>query len=254
MDFANSNASTNTGTNTIIRTELYHSGKANNVYYTSNPDYLELEASDRISAGNGEKTDVITGKGIANNTISKAIFAKLTECGIPNHYVGPGSNEASKLVLKADPILLEVIGRFKATGSFVKRYDMPNMTKFDDVFIEYTYKSDAAGDPPICNDAIIVKGLLSKREIGYVEYITDRVAHIIKDFFAQCNGELIDFKIEFGRLPNGQIIVIDEISPDTCRILDMSTGASMDKDRFRKDLGNVAETYAEMEKRVSNLK
>jgi phosphoribosylaminoimidazole-succinocarboxamide synthase len=128
------------------------------------------------------------------------------------------------------------------------------MTPFDGVYVEYTYKSDAAGDPPICNDAIIAKGLLTKRELGYVEYITEQVAYIIRDFFAECNGELIDFKIEFGKLPDGQIIVIDEISPDTCRILDKTTSKSLDKDRFRKDMGNVAEAYSEMAKRVSNLK
>jgi phosphoribosylaminoimidazole-succinocarboxamide synthase len=239
---------------TIERTVLYHSGKANDVYLTNNPEYLELEASDRISAGNGAKTDVISGKGIANNVISKAIFTKLEERKINTHYVGPGSNEASKIVKKAEPILLEVIGRFYATGSYAKRYDVPDMTPFDGVYVEYTYKSDAAGDPPICNDAIIAKGLLTKRELGYVEYITEQVAYIIRDFFAECNGELIDFKIEFGKLPDGQIIVIDEISPDTCRILDKTTSKSLDKDRFRKDMGNVAEAYSEMAKRVSNLK
>lgn len=237
----------------VNRTVLFHSGKANNVWLTDNPNFLELEASDRISAGNGEKTDVVQGKGIANNTISKAIFSKLEELGIPTHYVGPGSNDASKIVKKTTPILLEVIGRFKATGSYVKRYDVPDMMEFDGVYIEYTYKSDRAGDPPICNDAIVAKGLLTRRELGFVEYETERVAYAIRDFFAQCNGDLIDFKIEFGRLPNGQIIVIDEISPDTCRILDKETGKSLDKDRFRKDMGDVAQAYEEMAKRVSAL-
>jgi phosphoribosylaminoimidazole-succinocarboxamide synthase len=238
---------------TIKRTKLYHQGKANNVFLTNNPNYLELEASDRISAENGAKTDVISGKGIANNLISEAIFKKLEERGINTHYVGPGSNEASKIVKKAEPILLEVIGRFKATGSFTKRYDVPNMMEFDGVYIEYTYKSDSAGDPPISEAAIIAKGLLNKREIGYIEYITEQVAYILKDFFEKCNGELIDFKIEFGRLPDGQIIVIDEISPDTCRIVDKKTGKSLDKDRFRKDMGEVAETYQEIAERVSNM-
>lgn len=237
----------------VKRTELLHQGKANNVWLTDHPDYLELEASDRISAGNGAKTDTITGKGIANNTISMAIFQKLEEYGIHTHYVGPGSNPASKIVRKADPILLEVIGRFYATGSFTKRYDVPDMMPFSNVYIEYTYKSDNSGDPPICEDAIMAKGMLSRRELGYVEYVTEQVAYILRDFFAQCGGNLIDFKIEFGRLPNGQIIVIDEISPDTCRILDKETGKSLDKDTFRKDLGHVAETYSEMARRVEKF-
>ena len=235
----------------IERTELLHKGKANNVWATNDPRFLELEASDRISAGNGAKTDVIAGKGEANNLISMAIFSQLEEKGIPTHYVGPGSNAASKIVLKAEPILLEVIGRFKATGSYVKRYECENMLEFDGVYVEYTYKSDNAGDPVIPNDAIVALGILTKRELGYIEYLTEQVALTIRDFFAECDGELIDFKIEFGRHPNGQIVVIDEISPDTCRILDAKTGKSLDKDRFRKDMGDVAEAYQEMAKRVS---
>lgn len=235
------------------RTELLHAGKANNVFATTNPNVLELEASDRISAGNGAKKDVVTGKGEANNLISKAIFTELENRGIPTHYICAGSNPSSKLVKKAEPIKLEVIGRFKATGSFAKAYQVEDMRKFDDLFIEYTYKCDASDDPRICNDAIIALGILTRREIGYIEYLTEQVGYIIKAFFAECGGDLIDFKIEFGKLPNGQIVVIDEISPDTCRIRDLVTGESLDKDRFRKDLGNVAEMYAEMANRVSNI-
>ena len=239
----------------IKRTKLYHSGKANNVYLTNNPEYLELEASDRISAGNGEKKDVISGKGIANNTISKAIFTRLEEVWVPTHYVGPGSNAASKIVKKTEPILLEVIGRFKATGSYIKRHpEVADMTPFDGVFIEYTYKSDELGDPPITREEIVGKEILTKEELEYVEHLTTVVSWELKKFFAKCNGELIDFKIEFGRLPSGRIILIDEISPDTCRILDSETGKSLDKDRFRKDMGDVAEGYTEMARRVEGIK
>lgn len=237
----------------IKRTELYHSGKANNVYLTNNPEYLELEASDRISAGNGVKTDVISGKGVANNIVSSAIFNRLEEKGIPTHYVGPGSNDASKIVRRATPILLEVIGRFKASGSYVKRYNVPLMMSFDPVFVEYTYKSDSAGDPFIGEQAIVANGILTGRELGYVEYITEQVGHVVNDFFAKCNIELIDYKIEFGKLSNGRIVVIDEISPDTCRLLDMETGRCLDKDRFRKDMGEVEETYDEVSQRVLKL-
>lgn len=240
--------------NKIERTEQLRSGKANDVYLTSHPEYLELEATDRISAGNGEKKDIIPGKGKANNAASKKIFAWLEKCGVPTHYVGPGSTDASKIVKKAEPILLEVIGRFKATGGYVNRYKVQNMMQFDGAYIEYTYKCDASGDPPICEAAIIANGLLTRRELGYVEYITERVAYIVKEFFDKLNIELIDFKIEFGRLPNGQIVVIDEISPDTCRLLDKETGESLDKDRFRKDLGKVAESYAEILRRVEAIR
>ena len=237
----------------IKRTELYHSGKANNVYLTNNPLYLELECSDRISAGNGLKTDVISGKGIANNIVSSAIFTKLENQGIQTHYVCPGSNEASKIVKRANPILLEVIGRFKASGSYVKRYNVPYLMVFNPIFIEYTYKSDAAADPLITEDAIIANRILTKRELGYIEYVTEQVGFVVRDFFAELNAELIDYKIEFGRLPNGQIVVIDEISQDTCRILDMQTGKCLDKDRFRKDMGDVSETYQEVAQKVLKL-
>lgn len=238
----------------IERTELYHSGKANNVYLTNNPEYLELEASDRISAGNGVKTDVINGKGVANNIVSSAIFSELNEKGIPTHYVGPGSNEASKIILRANPILLEVIGRLKASGSYVKRYNVPLMMNFDPILVEYTYKSDAVGDPFIGESAIVSNGILTKRELGFIEYITEQVGLITEDFFERCNIELIDYKIEFGRLPNGRIVVIDEISPDTCRLLDIESGKCLDKDRFRKDMGEVSETYDEVSQRVLKLR
>ena len=163
----------------IKRTELYHSGKANNVYLTNNPEYLELESSDRISAGNGVKTDVIKGKGVANNIVSSAIFSTLEENGIPTHYVGPGSNDASKIVLRATPILLEVIGRLKASGSYVKRYNVPLMMAFDPLLVEYTYKSDSAGDPFIGESAIISNGILTKRELGSIEYITEQAGIIV---------------------------------------------------------------------------
>lgn len=237
----------------VTRKELLHAGKANNVYKTDNPMYLELEASDRISAGNGEKKDVITGKGIANNRISEAIFQQLEDYGVPTHYVCHGSNEASKIVKAAKPIPLEVIGRFKAVGSYVKRYNAEPMKPFDEMYIEYTYKSDEAGDPPISEAAIIAEKILTKRELGYVEYITERVGEFIYSFFGKCGGELIDFKIEFGFLPDARLIVIDEISPDTCRILDRETGKSLDKDLFRQNLGGVAESYMELARRVSDM-
>lgn len=237
----------------IIRKELYHKGKANNVYLTNYEEYLELEASDRISAGNGLKTDVISGKGVANNIVSSAIFKELEKYGIQTHYVSKGSNEASKIVKRANPILLEVIGRFKASGSYVKRYNVPNLMPFNPTFVEYTYKSDTAGDPLISEKAIIANGILTERELGYVEYLTEQTGEVVKEFFNKCNIEVIDYKIEFGRLSNGRIVIIDEISPDTCRLLDIDTGKCLDKDRFRKDMGEVAETYEEVSRRVLKL-
>ena len=127
------------------------------------------------------------------------------------------------------------------------------MMNFDPILVEYTYKSDVTGDPFIGESAIVSNGILTRRELGYVEYITEQVGQITDDFFARCNIELIDYKIEFGRLANGRIVVIDEISPDTCRLLDIESGRCLDKDRFRKDMGEVEETYKEVSQRVLKL-
>ena len=239
----------------ITRTELIHKGKANNVYATNDPMYLELEASDRVSAGNGAKTDVITNKGISNNQVSSAIFKYLEEYGIPTHYVSEGSNPASKIVLKADMIPLEVIARNMATGSFCKRYGVSDGSYFTETFIEYTFKSDASGDPPIDRETILAlspesTNIWDKRELYLIEYYVWRICELLTEFYENLGVELIDFKVEFGRLPNGQIILADEISPDTCRLVDYNTGEKLDKDRFREDLGDVSKGYEEILKRV----
>lgn len=238
----------------ITRKDLKHAGKANNVYTTNSPDYLELEASDRISAGNGAKTDVVTNKGIANNQISSATFKYLEENGIPTHYVCEGSNKASKIVKAADMIPLEVICRFWATGSFCKRYECEDGLKFEEPFVEFTFKSDSAGDPPIDRKTILAlpgKTMIEdERELNLLEYYTARIGDLLSEFYKSLGVRLIDFKVEFGRLSSGQIILCDEISPDTCRLVDIETGEKLDKDRFREDLGDVSKGYEEILKRV----
>ena len=241
----------------ITRKELIHRGKANNVYSTNDPRYLELESSDRVSAGNGERTDIITNKGIANNQISSATFKYLEVNGIPTHYVCEGSNPASKIVLKADMIPLEVICRNIATGSFCKRYGVYNGMIFKRPFVEFTYKSDSMGDPPIDRKTILVlpkehSKIKNKSELVSIENMAVRICKLLTKFYENLNVELVDFKIEFGRLPDGKIILCDEISPDTCRLLDLETGESLDKDRFRKNLGDVSKGYNEILKRVKN--
>lgn len=240
--------------NTIMRKDLIHKGKANNVWSTTNPNYLELESSDRISAGNGAKTDVVSNKGIANNQISSAIFKYLEEHGIPTHYVCEGSNPASKIVKSAEMIPLEVICRFIATGTFCKRYECEDGLEFDEPFVEFTYKSDSAGDPPIDRKTILAlpeKTLIeNERELNLIEYYTSRIGELLSDFYANLGVKLIDFKVEFGRLESGQIILCDEISPDTCRLVDIETGEKLDKDRFRQDLGDVSKGYEEILKRI----
>lgn len=240
----------------ITRQDLIHAGKANNVYATNSPDYLELEASDRISAGNGAKTDVVTNKGIANNQISSATFKFLEENGIPTHYVCEGSNKASKIVKAAEMIPLEVICRFVATGSFCKRYECEDGLEFEEPFVEFTFKSDSAGDPPIDRKTILAlpgKTLIEdERELNLIEYYTARIGILLSEFYERLGVKLIDFKVEFGRIASGQIILCDEISPDTCRLVDIETGEKLDKDRFREDLGDVSKGYEEILKRVTS--
>lgn len=244
----------------LTRKNLIHQGKANNVYATTSPNYLELESSDRISAGNGAKKDVVSNKGIANNQISSALFTYLEDKGIPTHYVSEGSNPASKLVKKATMIPLEVICRFYATGSFCKRYGCEKGKEFDVPFVEFTFKHDnpdepALSDPPIDRKTIPLLSELTlindEREVALIEYYTARVGELMRDFYLELGVNLIDFKLEFGRLPSGEIILCDEISPDTCRLVDLQTGESLDKDRFREDLGDVSKGYEEILKRVT---
>lgn len=243
----------------ITRTHLIHEGKANNVYATDSPFYLELEASDRISAGNGAKKDVVSNKGIANNKISSALFTYLGNKGIPNHYLCEGHNLASKIVRKADMIPLEVICRFYAVGSFCKRYGCEKGREFETPFVEFTFKHDNADDPALSDPPIDRKTipLLSdithiadEREVALIEYYTARTGELMREFYYELGVDLIDFKLEFGRLPSGEIILCDEISPDTCRLVDLKTGESLDKDRFREDLGDVSKGYTEILKRV----
>lgn len=240
--------------NKITRTNLIRKGKANNVYATNHPDYLELEASDRISAGNGAKRDEVAQKGIANNQISTAIFKYLEKNGIPTHFVSEGSNPASKIVKYAEMIPLEVICRFVATGSFCKRYECEDGLEFDEPFVEFTFKSDNAGDPPIDRRTILAipeKTLIeNERELALIEAYTATIGELLADFYKKLGVKLIDFKVEFGRLSTGQIILCDEISPDTCRLVDIETGEKLDKDRFREDLGNVSLGYTEILSRV----
>ena len=242
----------------IIRKELIHTGKANNVYATNFPEYLELESSDRISAGNGAKRDVIEGKGVSNNTISSILFQYLQKNGIPTHYVCEGSNRASKIVKAAEMIPLEVIGRLYTDGSFCKRYGCEKGIKFNNPLVEYTYKSDSTGDPLIDRKTIIALSDLtrirSELELALIEYYTTRVGLILSDFYKELGIKLIDYKVEYGRIANGEIILCDEVSPDTCRLVDIETGEKLDKDIFREDLGDVSKGYNEVYRRILSRK
>lgn len=238
--------------NTYIRGDLIRSGKANNVFATNDPLVLELEASDRVSAGNGAKKSTISGKGIANNQIASATFSYLESFGIPTHFIGPGNNPASKFVRRANMIPLEVIGRFEAAGSFCSRYPCAKGITFDEPFIEYTFKCDASEDPPIDRKTITALNFLSEDEVGLIDYYTIRISILLRNFYNSLGVKLVDFKVEYGYddSTDGKIILCDEISPDTCRLVDIKTGEKLDKDRFRQDMSDVSKGYDEILKRV----
>lgn len=240
--------------------EGVHHGKANDVYQTDCDEILAIVSTDRISAGNGAKKSEVPGKGRSNHVFSVEAFERLEAAGIPTHYFGEDRTTCTKLVCKTEPIKLEVIARYEAAGSFCKAFNIPEGTPMIDAqgdpFVEFTYKSDEDGDPRITDWSIVQMGILSDDEIAEVRKITKRVAAIVKDIADEAGCRFIDFKIEFGRLPNGQIIVIDEISPDTCRFRDLKTGQKLDKDNYRSGESDevVRSGYAEMEHRILKLR
>lgn len=229
---------------------LIYQGKVNDVYETDKPGVLEIYSSDRASKNNGQETTIIPGKGKANNIISTAIFQELDRRGLLTHYLGPGSDEQSKLVVKAEPIPLEVIFRFETAGSFARDFNLPSGIPFEDVFVEFTYKSDKDGDPRISDWSIVKDRIVTAEQLQKIRNLTESIAKIAQKFFAECGARLIDGKVEYGFLPDGSIVLIDEISGDTVRIVDIKTGESLDKDRFRKNLRDYAYGYLEMQKRI----
>ena len=228
----------------VTRGKKLYEGKANTIYETNDQFLLEMESTDRISAGNGKKTDVVTGKGISNNTISSALFKLFEDAEIPTHYVCEGSNAYSKVIRKANMIKLEVIGRFIAAGSFCKCYGVEEGHVFDKMIFELTYKDDSLNDPRISESAAVDGlNLLSEDDLEDIKFYTYQIGECAKDFFAQCNLTLVDFKVEFGfDAETGAVILCDEFSPDTCRLWD-EDGNSLDKDVFRTDCGDVSATY-----------
>ena len=211
--------------------EQLYEGKAKKVFKTDDPKALIVDYKDDATAFNGEKKGQIAGKGVVNNTMTNIIFKILEEKGVPTHLIKQLSDRET--LVKAVKILpLEVIMRNVSAGSFAKRYGVEEGIEFDEPTFEVSYKNDDLGDPTVKKYASIVNETL-------------------KEFFLEKGLKLIDFKIEFG-LYDGEVILADEISPDTCRLWDVKTGEKMDKDRFRRDLGNVEETYAEVLKRVKN--
>ena len=226
------------------RQQLYE-GKAKKVYATDDPDLLIVAYKDDATAFNGKKKGTIAGKGVINNRMSNRLMRRLEKAGVPTHLVEELSQRET-LVKRVKIVPLEVIVRNISAGSFCRRYGFPEGVGFDEPTVEYSYKNDELNDPLICLPHILAMKLATKEEMETIRAYSLKVDEVLREFWQSCGVTLVDFKLEFGRLPDGTIILADEISPDTCRLWDAATGKKLDKDRFRQDLGGVEEAYAEI--------
>ena len=231
------------------KTELLYEGKAKKVFATEDPSLLVVDYKDDATAFNGAKKGTIRGKGVINNQMSNRLMQRVGSAGVPNHFVKELS-ERETLVKKVSIVPLEVIIRNISAGSFCMRYGVREGIVFDQPTVEYSYKNDALNDPLICVPHIIALHLAKREEINVIEHYAFRVNEVLRKLWKSCGVTLVDFKLEFGRLPDGSTILADEISPDTCRLWDSETGKKLDKDRFRQDLGGVEDAYAEIMKRL----
>ncbi|MDR0596040.1 MAG: phosphoribosylaminoimidazolesuccinocarboxamide synthase [Clostridiales Family XIII bacterium] len=228
--------------------ELYE-GKAKKVYTTDDPELYIVSYKDDATAFDGQKKGTIADKGIVNNTMSNIIFALIEEAGVPTHFVKQLSDRET--LVKAVTIFpLEVIIRNVAAGHFSSRYGVDEGTPLARPALEFSYKRDDLGDPLMNDDHVLALGLATEAELATVRKYAHKVNEVMGAFFLDKGLKLIDFKIEFGKLSDGTIILADEVSPDTCRLWDVETNEKMDKDRFRRDLGKVEETYQEVLNRV----
>ncbi len=229
--------------------ELLYEGKAKKVFATDDPEVLLVSYKDDATAFNGLKKGTISGKGAVNNRVTNYMMSLLEKEGVPTHLVKELSDRDT-LVKKVSIVPLEVIIRNISAGSFAKRYGVEEGIVFAQPTIEFSYKNDDLGDPLINSYHALALGLATSEEIETIKALAFKVNDFMKAFFKKLNVDLVDFKLEFGRLSDGTIVLADEISPDTCRFWDCDTHEKLDKDRFRRDLGGVEGAYQEMMKRI----
>jgi phosphoribosylaminoimidazole-succinocarboxamide synthase len=232
----------------LTKGNMLYEGKAKKIFLTEKDDELIQYFKDDATAFNAEKRGTILEKGVVNNAISAKLFQHLADAGIPSHFIQQ-INDREMLTRRVKIIPVEVVVRNRATGSIVKRLGLEEGMIIDPPLIEFFYKDDSLGDPLISEDHIRLLKLATPGQIEELRHQALKINEVLKPFFQKKGMFLVDFKLEFG-LWNGQIILADEISPDTCRFWDIQTGERMDKDRFRKDLGRIEETYQEVLKRV----
>jgi len=234
--------------------EMLYEGKAKKLFETEDPNVLRMEYKDDATAFNALKKAQFEDKGRMNKAITLLMYQMLEDKGVPTHLVAD-VDEINLLVKKVDILLVEVIVRNVAAGSFSKRMGVEEGTPFKQPIVEFSYKCDEMGDPLINDDYAREMGLATPEECAFLKEQALVINQVMIDFFKKAGLKLVDFKIEFGRLAEDPetIVLADEISPDTCRLWDIETGKKLDKDRFRQDLGDVMEAYAEVLERVGKV-
>ncbi|MCR5808179.1 MAG: phosphoribosylaminoimidazolesuccinocarboxamide synthase [Clostridiales bacterium] len=231
------------------KTVQLYEGKAKKVFATENEELLIVSYKDDATAFNGLKKGTIVGKGAINNRMSNLLMQMLEKKGVPTHFVEE-LNDRETVVKRVSIVPLEVIIRNISAGSFAKRYGVPEGIVFDAPTIEFSYKNDDLGDPLINSYHALALKLATPEEIETIKTYAFKVNEELRKFWTECGVTLVDFKLEFGRLSDGTIVLADEISPDTCRLWDSATGEKLDKDRFRRDMGGVEDAYAEIMRRL----
>jgi phosphoribosylaminoimidazole-succinocarboxamide synthase len=228
---------------------LLYEGKAKQVYATDRPDCVIVRYKDDATAFDGKKRGTITGKGELNNRMTAIFFELLSAAGIPTHFIEQLS-EREQLVKRVTIVPIEVVVRNIAAGSLSKRLGLPEGQDLPRPIVEFYYKSDELGDPLINEDHIALLNLATPEQLAHLRQYALAIDAILREYLAQRRVLLVDFKLEFGVDAAGQLLLADEISPDTCRFWDADTRAKLDKDRFRRDLGGVEEAYQEMLRRL----
>lgn len=232
--------------------KMLYEGKAKQIFMTGDPSRVVVHYKDDASAYNGIKRAQITNKGILNNKISSIVYAYLEKEGIRTHFI-ERIDDRNQLCLRVEVVPIEVIVRNRAAGSMARRLGLDEGMKPDNIIYEYCYKNDDLDDPLINEHHAVALGLSTYEEMEKIHCLAVRINTLLIDLFARIGVTLVDFKIEFGRLPDGSLVLSDELSPDTCRLWDADTQESLDKDRFRRDLGRVGEAYEEILLRLSKL-
>ncbi|HJC26284.1 phosphoribosylaminoimidazolesuccinocarboxamide synthase [uncultured Alistipes sp.] len=232
--------------------EMLYDGKAKQLFATDDPDRVIIHYTDAATAFNNVKKATIERKGVLNNAISTILFRELRKAGIPTHYIET-LNDRDQLCRRVRIIPLEVIVRNTIAGSMARRLGIEEGMQPSNVIYDICYKKDELGDPLINDHHAVALGLATYEELAEIYRLTARINEVLKGLFDRINVRLVDFKIEFGKTPEGEIVLADEVSPDSCRLWDATTGERLDKDRFRRDMGRVREAYEEILMRLKKI-